>query len=159
PKVASNAASLLTRARAARDCLVEKDRQLGTRAMSEYLFTAAAGQLATLPTSPASGKWSLFFFQAEDGIRDYKVTGVQTCALPIYGVARFERSYDAFGNLADQTFFDERDVAVVGPNGCGRIVQEFNRFNSNIDEKCQIGRASCRERVKMSGGAVPVEEK
>ena len=26
----------------------------------------------------------LFFFQAEDGIRDYKVTGVQTCALPIY---------------------------------------------------------------------------
>src|SRR6266566_7265029 len=25
----------------------------------------------------------LFFFQAEDGIRDYKVTGVQTCALPI----------------------------------------------------------------------------
>src|SRR5256885_6417176 len=27
----------------------------------------------------------LFFFQAEDGIRDYKVTGVQTCALPICG--------------------------------------------------------------------------
>src|SRR2546426_982101 len=26
-----------------------------------------------------------FFFQAEDGIRDYKVTGVQTCALPISG--------------------------------------------------------------------------
>src|SRR5256885_3680340 len=32
-----------------------------------------------------------FFFQAEDGIRDYKVTGVQTCALPIFtGVARNE---------------------------------------------------------------------
>src|SRR5438046_7376082 len=26
-----------------------------------------------------------FFFQAEDGIRDWSVTGVQTCALPIYG--------------------------------------------------------------------------
>src|SRR5699024_2613892 len=26
-----------------------------------------------------------FFFQAEDGIRDRHVTGVQTCALPIYG--------------------------------------------------------------------------
>src|SRR2546422_8070900 len=25
-----------------------------------------------------------FFFQAEDGIRDVAVTGVQTCALPIY---------------------------------------------------------------------------
>src|SRR5256885_209244 len=28
----------------------------------------------------------IFFFQAEDGIRDYKVTGVQTCALPISDV-------------------------------------------------------------------------
>src|SRR5256885_7923686 len=28
----------------------------------------------------------VFFFQAEDGIRDYKVTGVQTCALPILSV-------------------------------------------------------------------------
>src|SRR6516162_10629597 len=27
----------------------------------------------------------VFFFPAEDGIRDYKVTGVQTCALPISG--------------------------------------------------------------------------
>src|SRR5256885_3629219 len=31
-------------------------------------------------------KETFFFFQAEDGIRDYKVTGVQTCALPIYHV-------------------------------------------------------------------------
>src|SRR5256885_6682461 len=29
-----------------------------------------------------------FFFQAEDGIRDYKVTGVQTCALPIFPQSR-----------------------------------------------------------------------
>ena len=30
------------------------------------------------------GGWGcFFFFQAEDGIRDYDVTGVQTCALPI----------------------------------------------------------------------------
>src|SRR5437870_1279652 len=27
--------------------------------------------------------WNFFFFQAEDGIRDGHVTGVQTCALPI----------------------------------------------------------------------------
>src|SRR5256885_2731943 len=27
--------------------------------------------------------FAFFFFQAEDGIRDYKVTGVQTCALPV----------------------------------------------------------------------------
>src|SRR5260370_42236039 len=30
-----------------------------------------------------------FFFQAEDGIRDSSVTGVQTCALPIYQFDRF----------------------------------------------------------------------
>src|SRR5256886_11340196 len=29
-----------------------------------------------------------FFFQAEDGIRDLTVTGVQTCALPIWRRAR-----------------------------------------------------------------------
>src|SRR5256885_8732231 len=34
-------------------------------------------------TRPISVKPIGFFFQAEDGIRDYKVTGVQTCALPI----------------------------------------------------------------------------
>src|SRR2546430_7977048 len=28
--------------------------------------------------------WRFFFFQAEDGIRDLTVTGVQTCALPIW---------------------------------------------------------------------------
>src|SRR5699024_11553613 len=31
----------------------------------------------------AGGVGSFFFFQAEDGIRDRNVTGVQTCALPI----------------------------------------------------------------------------
>src|SRR2546430_8123009 len=33
-----------------------------------------------------------FFFQAEDGIRDLTVTGVQTCALPISSLARSARS-------------------------------------------------------------------
>src|SRR5205807_3419914 len=33
--------------------------------------------------SPLHWAFRFFFFQAEDGIRDYKVTGVQTCALPI----------------------------------------------------------------------------
>src|SRR6266850_6045241 len=37
-----------------------------------------------------------FFFQAEDGIRDYKVTGVQTCALPIsYGYLPGRSALDA----------------------------------------------------------------
>src|ERR1039457_5874945 len=40
---------------------------------------------ATVPPASARSRIRVwFFFQAEDGIRDYKVTGVQTCALPIY---------------------------------------------------------------------------
>src|SRR5437588_4677851 len=33
-----------------------------------------------------------FFFQAEDGIRDHCVTGVQTCALPIWRTRLFGRA-------------------------------------------------------------------
>src|SRR6266581_1602686 len=51
------------------------------------------GSMAATTTTPSPlmygsirgvAAWS-FFFQAEDGIRDGRVTGVQTCALPIYG--------------------------------------------------------------------------
>src|SRR5256885_3564154 len=38
---------------------------------------------STLPHHQVCLSFCFFFFQAEDGIRDYKVTGVQTCALPI----------------------------------------------------------------------------
>src|SRR5256885_8641908 len=41
--------------------------------------------ILTLSVSVEFGLLCFFFFQAEDGIRDYKVTGVQTCALPISG--------------------------------------------------------------------------
>src|SRR5256885_9868058 len=62
---------------------------VSTGAPSDSVFTVPA------PTSAARTSLSIgtpqrwtprlttFFFQAEDGIRDYKVTGVQTCALPI----------------------------------------------------------------------------
>src|SRR2546422_5093943 len=36
-----------------------------------------------------------FFFQAEDGIRDVAVTGVQTCALPISSQQRAKQAWDA----------------------------------------------------------------
>src|SRR5258708_18128949 len=45
---------------------------------------ARSGQTTTSSCHPCS-RWPvlIFFFQAEDGIRDDLVTGVQTCALPI----------------------------------------------------------------------------
>src|SRR2546427_12576772 len=42
---------------------------------------------------------SFFFFQAEDGIRDLTVTGVQTCALPISGPFYSQSAEDGSGNL------------------------------------------------------------
>src|SRR5205085_7366875 len=47
-----------------------------------------------------------FFFQAEDGIRDLTVTGVQTCALPIYlghdlGVIRLEQLWPGVADDLD----------------------------------------------------------
>src|SRR2546426_3363020 len=51
-----------------------------------------------------------FFFQAEDGIRDYKVTGVQTCALPIYDAAR-----------ARLARFDPRAALVPYPDARGAL--------------------------------------
>src|SRR5205807_7883981 len=57
------------------------------------------------------------FFQAEDGIRDYKVTGVQTCALPILDFAEgflfgqalllHEKPFGALDNFARLQFIGE----------------------------------------------------
>src|SRR5256885_7957908 len=52
-----------------------------------------------------------FFFQAEDGIRDYKVTGVQTCALPILALKVSDREIQkAILNVA------KRDGLMVEPS-------------------------------------------
>ena len=69
----------------------------------------------------------LFFFQAEDGIRDTSVTGVQTCALPILGI----KLKAGPPGPTDQDIPPE--VTPEGP------VQGPKRQ--------EIGRASCRERV------------
>src|SRR2546430_5688492 len=42
---------------------------------------------------------SFFFFQAEDGIRDLTVTGVQTCALPILALKRYSRKKQTPGQM------------------------------------------------------------
>src|SRR5689334_17368600 len=64
------------------------------RPASRSTPVAACGPMAAIPQASASSRWwpkpwcrstwtTRFFFQAEDGIRDGTVTGVQTCALPI----------------------------------------------------------------------------
>src|SRR2546429_4584552 len=46
-----------------------------------YRYVTVRVSVAVMTCAPTK---HLFFFQAEDGIRDVAVTGVQTCALPIF---------------------------------------------------------------------------
>src|SRR2546430_5489555 len=77
-----------------------------------------------------------FFFQAEDGIRDLTVTGVQTCALPISLAANtaieFSRNRERYAFLRwGQTAF--RNFSVVPPNT--GIVHQVNLEYLGRDRK------------------------
>src|SRR5437762_13895668 len=74
-----------------------------------------------------------FFFQAEDGIRDTSVTGVQTCALPIsnWGV-----------RIAT--------VAIRTPQFASASPAAPDISAISKPSVSKIGRASCRERVEIA---------
>src|SRR5256885_5889778 len=55
-----------------------------------------------------------FFFQAEDGIRDYKVTGVQTCALPIYWRSGLRLSHGYRGTVCSGNSGSPTDGTALG---------------------------------------------
>src|SRR2546430_4215518 len=87
-----------------------------------------------------------FFFQAEDGIRDLTVTGVQTCALPI---SRSFGAGDCFIVPKERVMMTGEGYVVihgplagVGPGGASSSASKGSKDNED-----QIGRASCRERV------------
>src|SRR5256885_3619506 len=88
----------------------------------------------------------VFFFQAEDGIRDYKVTGVQTCALPIYLAVGSDLAIAIIS--APEKLLGEGIHHHVARPGVERdyLIQECIRLNCG-DICNEIGRASCRERV------------
>src|SRR2546430_13580768 len=56
-----------------------------------------------------------FFFQAEDGIRDLTVTGVQTCALPIYRAEPVMRSESSISASASSLIGRRPSAAGGGP--------------------------------------------
>src|SRR5207245_6353837 len=89
-----------------------------------------------------------FFFQAEDGIRDATVTGVQTCALPISAptAERNRFAQELFTPLPDR--YDRlAELLSFGQNGRWRREMVDHIVPA---PGAQIGRASCRERGEMS---------
>src|SRR3989454_11860499 len=124
-----------------------------------------------------------FFFQAEDGIRDYKVTGVQTCALPIsrtttgyprarscatttlpmYPAPPVTRTLSFISALQAEEALQRLEQAVAPPGlrglfeGDGRLVQELveQRMAEVLDFSAVV-RAQMREaaqRALQLGGA------
>src|SRR5207247_6343337 len=101
--------------------------------------------------------------QAEDGIRDPLVTGVQTCALPIlrrfYQEVINEGRIDLIDELATPGFI-EHETAPGIPTGIEGVKQFFSMFRAAVPdltatiEDMKIGRASCRERGEMWGRGV-----
>src|SRR5688500_19123563 len=89
-----------------------------------------------------------FFFQAEDGIRDYKVTGVQTCALPI--LLRISRSMVIAGRVpgsappaarsprarAGRDHCDARDRAIV--RCADRVAPRSEEHTSELQSPCNL---------------------
>src|SRR5690606_40390057 len=100
---------------------------------------------------------------AEDGIRDFHVTGVQTCALPILlprlrgaprrarGTARAARARTLAG--APRPAPAEQEPArAAGASGRGGA-RGRGRGDDARPDRTEIGRASCRERVWRAAGA------
>src|SRR5439155_6296188 len=87
----------------------------------------------------------LFFFQAEDGIRDGHVTGVQTCALPIFTMMEWYGEMVA-RRLYGQAFFGKGPVSDSAKQAIEAELSKGLRALKGL----KIGRASCRERVEIS---------
>src|SRR5690606_40359127 len=87
-----------------------------------------------------------FLFQAEDGIRDFHVTGVQTCALPILPPLTSRHTSVENWMLSRRSSIDQlrlvsnRRPSSVSATMSSNVIPGFGS---------KIGRASCRERVEI----------
>src|SRR2546426_1359031 len=94
-----------------------------------------------------------FFYQAEDGIRDYKVTGVQTCALPIFnrGLA-----YHPSGKLFIELLAG--DLLALDAK-TGKQLWRVKNADYKEGSTMKNGRGVCLGRVLISWGAVSFNKK
>src|SRR2546430_2917599 len=74
-----------------------------------------------------------FYFQAEDGIRDLTVTGVQTCALPIYYRLSFR-----YGNFATLTNLKPWDMERIVEYRLSRSEEHTSELQSQSNLVCRL---------------------
>src|SRR2546429_6857870 len=115
--------------------------------------TRTAASLSVSPRARGgrgSGKYGVadFFFQAEDGIRDVAVTGVQTCALPIScrRLTACLPNANPYAQRRKTTPFATLREDPHEANDCTNGTRDY--FLGHLaSSPRKIGRASCRERV------------
>src|SRR5699024_11303829 len=96
---------------------------------------------------------SSFFFQAEDGIRDRNVTGVQTCALPILlkNYARFlQELYRNMQNKGLAAYFDRiksevSRINIYDVNASEKVNAVLIQIEKERSEERRVGK-ECKER-------------
>src|SRR5688500_12572224 len=94
-----------------------------------------------------------FFFQAEDGIRDYKLTGVQTCALPISLTHNGHNDIgdsNTDGDNSNPAFVPEHDG--LSPFG-EQVVREMNRVGMMVDIS-HVSKETMLEATRLSRAPV-----
>src|SRR5690606_39666230 len=100
----------------------------------------------------------VFFVQAEDGIRDFHVTGVQTCALPI-SLRLYSTLYKSgIQGLEQHGWLNLANIIIATLRYFGGLllVSVYSQDPADFFEfQVEIGRASCRERVTSWRVAVP----
>src|SRR5207249_7349279 len=99
-----------------------------------------------------------FFFQAEDGIRDRNVTGVQTCALPI-SPARSGPAAPRCTSAGGRESPPRPACRRARSGGTYGRARARSICPATSCRRREIGRASCRERVEVGGGGGAVERK
>src|SRR5690606_40634667 len=101
-----------------------------------------------------------FFFQAEDGIRDFHVTGVQTCALPILenllqgnpGVqAVFAHNDEMALGAIEAIQSSGKNIPIIGFDGNDDALKsiEEGKLTGTRSEERRVGK-KCRTRQSMS---------
>src|SRR5947209_1633660 len=132
--------------------------QWGSRALDEGRVECLAGEILLI------GSLCFFFFQAEDGIRDIGVTGVQTCALPIFDMRQVVAIKMAtsildyiFRELAI-SYLDRNDLAHVEPAdllpdtlGKGAAAESNLRETEPVTEPDRAAMAAMMQRVASNG--------
>src|SRR3712207_8630069 len=86
-----------------------------------------------------------FFFQAEDGIRDIGVTGVQTCALPIFqvGVGLDELGHKVIKKA--QEIIQDQNLSITVRSGPDPNSRDGNGLRDARSEERRVGK-ECRSR-------------